>query len=292
MATKRDYYDVLGVSKSATEQEIKRAYRQQALKWHPDKNKSSEAAGKFKEVTQAYEVLSDQQKRKTYDQFGHAAFDQAAGPGRAGNPFAGFQGGPFTYTYTTRGGTGRQAGGSTSGWSGFSDPFEIFEAFFGGGSPFRRQQVLTRYGITLSFDEAIKGCEKTIVHKGKEHKVKIPAGVSDGSRIRFKDFYVSIDVKPSDTFRRDGYDLIVDKEISFGLAAMGGQVEVPTTDKPIKIKIRPGTQPMSLLRLRGKGVPHPRERGKGDLYVRLVIKVPTKLSRKQKQLWQELEKLQ
>lgn len=282
MATKRDYYDVLGVSKNATEAEIKRAYRQQALKWHPDKNKSAEASVKFKEVTEAYEILADQEKRKTYDQFGHAAFDQAAGA----NPFGGgWSNQPFTYSYSTKGG---QSSGFDFG--GFSDPFEIFEAFFGGGSPFRQQRALTRYGLTLSFDEAVKGTYKTIIHKGKEHKIKIPAGVYDGSRIKFSDFYVSIDVKPSDTFKREGYDLIIDKKISFALAALGGQIEVPTIDKPVKLKIRAGTQPLTFLRLRGQGVPHPRGHGRGDLYIRLVVEVPTKLNREQKNLIQAMDR--
>jgi DnaJ-class molecular chaperone len=141
-----DFYKVLGISKSASPDEIKKAYRKLALQYHPDRNKGKEAEEKFKEVNQAYEVLSDPQKRQTYDQFGSAAFEQGGptgqGPFGAGGPFGGFGGqqGPFTYTYTT-GGQGPQ--GFDFGGGGFSDPFEIFEQFFGGASPFGRAQRRT-----------------------------------------------------------------------------------------------------------------------------------------------------
>ena len=151
MTTKRDFYEVLGVNKTASDAEIKKAYRQQALKYHPDRNKSADATEKFKEISEAYEVLSDQKKRETYDQFGHSAFDPAQGFG-AGGPFGGsqtYRQGPFTYTYTTSGaGPGGGFGGFDFG--GFSDPFEIFESFFGGGrSPFRQARQLPRYGLRI-----------------------------------------------------------------------------------------------------------------------------------------------
>ena len=283
MSTKRDYYDILGVDKKASQAEIKKAYRALALKYHPDKNKEKEATERFKEVTAAYEVLSDSKKRQTYDQYGHAAFDQAAGFGGAGGPFGQtHKSGPFTYTYSTSG------GGSPFG--GFSDPFEIFEAFFGSGSPFRRGPQLIRYSFTLDFMEAVKGCEKTIIHKGKEKKIKLPAGVSDGTRIKFSDFYVSIDVKQDETFKRDGYDVLVDKRISFSLAALGGQVEVPTIKGNIKIKIRAGTQSGTLVRLRSKGIPHPNSSYKGDQYIRLIVQIPEKLTREQKRLLEEFSR--
>jgi len=285
MATKRDYYDVLGVSKSATQQEIKKAYRKLALKYHPDKNKSKEAEKKFKEVNQAYEVLSDSKKRKTYDQFGHAAFDGASGFGGTGPSARTYRSGPFTYTYTTSGGGSPFEGG----FGGFSDPFEIFEQFFGGSSPFRTAQRVPRYSIKVDFMEAVEGTEKTIIHQGKEHKIKIPAGVDDGTRIRFKDFVVSVDVLTHPTFKRDGLDVFVDHDIPFSLAALGGTTQVPSLDGDIKIKIRPGTQPNTLIRLKGKGIEHPRGRGKGDEYVRLKVKVPQNLTREQKDLIKKLQ---
>jgi molecular chaperone DnaJ len=291
MPTKRDYYDVLGVSKNATKEEIKKAYRKKALEHHPDRNKAKDAEERFKEVNEAYEVLSDPKKKQTYDQFGHAAFDPSAG-GFAGGPFGGFAGGqtyragPFTYTYRSTGGSPFEG----FDFGGFSDPFEIFESFFGGASPFRREPPKPRYGLSIDFMDAIKGTEKTVKIDGKEHKIKIPPGADDGTRIRFKDFDVTIDVRPHNTFRRDGADIFVNHEIPFTLAALGGTTEVPTIDGELKLKIRAGTQPGAMIRLRGKGVPHLHGRSRGDQYIRLIIKVPEKLTREQKSLLEKLQK--
>jgi DnaJ-class molecular chaperone len=290
MATKRDFYEVLGVNKSASAEELKKAYRQQALKYHPDRNKAADAAEKFKEASEAYEVLSNPEKRKTYDQFGHAAFDPSEGFG-AGNPFAGgartYRQGPFTYTYTTGGGN-QGMGGFDFG--GFSDPFEIFESFFGGGrSPFRQARQIPRYGLTIDFMEAAKGAERTIIHQGKEYKIKIPAGADDGTRIRFNAFYVTIEVKPHSRFKRDGADIFIDEPISFSQAALGAVVPVPTLDGELKLKVQPGTQSGTLIRLRGQGMPHLQARGRGDQYVRLIVTIPSRLSRRQKELLEEFE---
>jgi len=286
MVTKRDYYDILGVDKSASVAEIKKAYRKLALQYHPDRNKSADASAKFKEVTEAYEVLADSKKRETYDQYGHAAFDQAAGFGGAG-PFSQTQqSGPFTYTYSTSSG-----GNPFEGFTDFSDPFEIFESFFGGGSPFRRGPRLTRYSLTIDFMEAAKGTQRTIIHQGKEYTIKVPAGVDEGTRIKFKDFIVSIDVKPDSVFKRDGYDIFIDHKIPLTLAILGGITEVPSIDEPIKIKIRPGTQPGTMMRLRAKGMPHPRGYSRGDQYVRLLINIPDRLTRDQRRLLEEFESI-
>jgi len=284
MTTKRDFYDVLGVKKDASAAEIKKAYRQLALKHHPDRNKSTNAADKFKEISEAYEVLSNPEKRKTYDQVGHAAFDPSTGFGGFGGART-YRQGPFTYTYSTSGGPG----GLGFDFGGFTDPFEIFESFFGGASPFRTAR-LPRYGIAIDFIEAVKGTQKTIVHQGKEYTVRIPPGADDGTRIRFQDFYVTIEVKPHDTFKRDGADIFVDHQISFSQAALGDTITVPTVDGDLKLKVRPGAQPHTLIRLRSKGMPHLRGRGRGDQYVRLIVKIPTKLSRHQKTLLKQLEK--
>jgi len=168
MTAKRDLYDVLEVKKDASAAELKKAYRKLALKYHPDRNKGTDAAEKFKELSEAYEVLSNPQKKKQYDQFGHAAFDQSQGFG--GGQSSAHRQGPFTYSYTT---TGSAPGG---GFGGFTDPFEIFESFFGGASPFRTAR-LPRYSITIDFMEAVKGTQRSLVHQGKEYKVKIPPGV-------------------------------------------------------------------------------------------------------------------
>lgn len=275
MPTKRDYYDILGVSKNATAAEIKKAYRKLALKQHPDRNKSSNANEKFKEINEAYEILSDSKKKQTYDQFGHTAFDPRYGRARQG---------PFTYTYTTQGDPG-----ASFDFGGFSDPFEIFAQFFGGSSPFARASRIPRYGLSLSFMEAAKGCEKGVVIDGKKRKIKIPAGVGDGSRIRFGNFYVTIDVQSDKTFQRDGADVFVTQEISLAMALLGGTVEVPTIGSEVKLKIRAGTQPGTMVRLRGRGIPRLRGFGKGDQYVRLQVKIPQRLTRKQKELIKEFE---
>jgi len=291
MPTKRDYYDVLGVSRNASLEEIKKAYRKLALEWHPDRNKSPEAEERFKEINEAYEVLSDPEKRAAYDQFGHAAFT----PGGMGG-FEGFPGGftrtykkgPFTYTYTTFGSSPFEGFGFD--FEGFSDPFEIFEQFFG-GSPFREKRQIPRYGLTLTFLEAAKGCEKEIIIEGKKRKIRIPPGVEDGTRIKFSDFYVTIDVKPDKIFRREGDDIFVNQEISLGTAILGGVIEVSTIDGPVKLRIRPGTQPGTMVRLRGRGIKHLHSYGRGDQYVRLLVKIPEKLTPRQKELIREFEKL-
>lgn len=286
MATKRDFYEVLGVAKTASAAELKKAYRQLALKYHPDRNKSADATEKFKEISEAYEVLSNPQKKQTYDQYGHAAFDPSQG-------FGGFGGagqsqshrqGPFTYTYTTGGG---QAGGFDFG--GFSDPFEIFESFFGGGRAYRQQARIPRYGITIDFMEAAKGTTRTLVHQGKEYTIKIPAGADDGTRIRFDKFYISVEVKPDKIFKRDGHDVFIDAVISFSAAALGAVIKVPTIDGDLKLKVQPGTQSGTLIRLRGQGMPVLQGRGRGDQYVRLIVKIPDRLSRRQRELLQEFE---
>lgn len=285
MPSKRDYYDILGVSKNASKEEIKKAYRKLALEHHPDRNKSSDATEKFKEINEAYEVLSDPKKKQTYDQFGHAAFGPGTGPGG----FGGFPGGqtrtykqgPFTYTYTTYGGGGP---GVRFDFGGFSDPFEIFEQFFGGGRPFGQGRRIPRYGLTLSFMEAVQGCEKEVVIRGEKRNIKVPAGVDDGSRIRFGDFYITIDVRPDKTFQRDGADVFVNHQIPLKMAILGGTTEVPTIDGEVKLKIRSGTQPGTMVRLRGRGIKKLRGYGRGDQYVRLRVKVPQRLTRKQKEL--------
>jgi molecular chaperone DnaJ len=137
--------------------------------------------------------------------------------------------------------------------------------------------------------EAMKGTERTIVHQGKEHTIRIPAGASDGTRIRFDEFDVSVNVGVSDIYKRDGYDLFVDQEIPFTLAAMGGEVGVPTIDGEVKLKVRPGTQPNTMIRLRERGAPHLRGRGRGDEYVRLVVTIPKNLSREQRKILQRFE---
>lgn len=288
MAAKSDYYDILGVSKDASQEEIKKAYKKQAVEWHPDKHEddNKEAAEKrFKEINEAYQVLSDPEKRSAYDQFGHQAFGPGAA-GRAGQgPFGqgGGRQGPFTYTYTTQGGSPYQG-------FDFQDPFEIFETFFGGGSPFGRAQRIPRYSVTIDFMEAIKGVEKEVEIEGKKRKIKIPPGVGEGSRIRFEDFILSINVRPHEVFERDGDDIFVTVKIPYSKAAFGGEVKVPTLEGDVKLKVRKGTQSGTMMRLSGKGAPRLRGRGKGDHYVKFIVDVPENLTKEQKKLIEEMEK--
>jgi DnaJ-class molecular chaperone len=299
MATKRDYYEILGLSKSASSAEIKSAYRKLALAWHPDRNKAANANEKFKEINEAYAVLSDPKKKETYDQFGHAAFSPGGGFGAHGAPGQGpfGQQGPFQYYYSTG---GQQGGPSADGFGeDFFDPFEIFEQFFGGG--FSRAGASRRhreaYELSIDFMDAMRGATKEIhlprgqAGEGSMRKtIKIPAGVDTGSRIRFDDFEIVLDVKPSREYKREGNDLIVEHEITFSQAALGAIVDVPTIDGPLKIRIQPGVQPGTLIRLHGKGVPHVRGSGRGDEYVRIQLHVPTHLNRKQKELLDELDR--
>ena len=280
MPTNRDYYDVLGVPKSASVEEIKKTYRKKALEFHPDRNKTKEAEEKFKEVNEAYEVLVNSEKRKTYDQFGHAAFSQGAGADQG--PFGAAGGsGPFTYQYSTP--------SPGFDFEGFSDPFEIFEQFFGEMNPFSRARSVPRYGITLDFMEAAKGTEKEVSINGAKKKIKIPAGVNDGSRIRFNDFYITIDVKPDEVFKREGDDVFVDQKISLKTAILGGKVEIPTIDGKLNLKVRAGTQSGTMVRLGGKGISRLHGRSKGDQYVRFLVEIPNKLTREQKQALETLD---
>ena len=280
----KDFYEVLGVSKNATDAEIKSAYRKLALKWHPDKNKSTEATEKFKEINKAFEVLSDTKKRETYDQLGPEAFARSNGP--AGGAYS-YQQGPFQYTYTS---SGSENPFEDFDFGGFSDPFEIFEQFFGFQSPFNsRRQSRSLYEVKITFDEAISGVEKKIKIDGQEKIIKIPAGVDDGTRIRFSDFELQVRVGLHKFFKRQGQDIYFEKEIPYSLAVLGGVVEVPTAKGNIKLKVRPGMQSGTTVRLQGEGVPHPNSRRSGDEYVIFRVKIPQKVSHKAKKLLEELQ---
>ena len=282
-----EYYDLLGVSKNASAAEIKAAYRKKALEWHPDRNKTAGAADKFKEINKAFEILSDPKKKETYDQFGASAFDQNGGRGPGG--MGGFnQQGPFSYSYSW-GGDSQQ--GSPFGNSDFSDPFDIFEQFFGARSPFGQTQRQQRdvYRMNITFEEAVNGVERETVIKGKQKSIKIPAGVDDGTRIRFSEFDILVSVKAHSFFKRENQDIYLEKDISFPLAVSGGVVEVPTIRGSVKLKVRPGTESGTTVRLRGEGVVYPNTNRKGDQYVIFKIHVPSKISSKGKKLLEELK---
>jgi molecular chaperone DnaJ len=346
--SKRDYYEVLGVSRDVNEADLKKAYRRLAMKHHPDRNAdNAEAEDKFKEAKEAYDVLSNPQKRAAYDQFGHAGVDPSAGMG----------------------------GGGFSG-SDFGDIFgDVFGDIFGGGrrrgGPRAQRGADLRYNLELSLEEAVAGttvdirvptlvnCEtcggsgakkgtsattcttcggvgqvrmqqgffsvqqtcpncrgqgKTIsdpcpdcrgqgrVQKHKTLSVKVPAGVDNGDRIRLGgegeagelggpsgDLYVQIQVRPHPIFRREENDLLCEMPISIGAATLGGDLEVPSLNGRMKLKIPPETQSGKVFRMRGKGVKSVRGGVTGDLLCRVHVETPVNLSSKQKELLREFE---
>jgi len=276
-----DYYELLGIKKGASDSEIKTAYRKQALKWHPDRNKSPEALGKIKEINKAYEVLSDTKKREMYDQYGKDGFERG---GYGSHSQAGQQQ-SSTYSW----GQGQSPFGNAD--FGGIDPSEIFEQFFGfGGSGGRARKRRDVYQMELSFQEAVRGTAKETVIQGKNHTIKIPAGVDDGMKIRFEEFDVLVRVRPDARFRREGQDVYIEKKISFPLAALGGELTVDTLEAPVTLRVRPGTKSGTTVRLRNHGIVYPQQSRKGDLYVIYTIEVPERMSSRSKKLLEELQK--
>ncbi|MBI2315256.1 DnaJ domain-containing protein [Candidatus Daviesbacteria bacterium] len=302
MATKRDYYGILGVSKSASAEEIKSAYRKLARKHHPDIDKTAGAAERFKEIGEAYQVLSDTQKKQAYDQFGHAAFDRSSGFGGAGqgaggfNPFGG-GGGWQTYNWSSAGGNPNVQ----FDFGGFEDPFELFEQIFGGGSPFggsfRRRPT---YQLDLSFEDAVNGVTKEVEIEErntqgrlsrKRLKIKVPAGVDNGTKMRFGDLDIVFRIGRHPQFLREGADMFSEITINIPQLVLGDIFEVDTIQGKIKVKVPPGTQPGSLVKLKGKGAPRLGGSGHGDHYVRVNLEVPQNPSKQEKQLYEELKNL-
>jgi DnaJ-class molecular chaperone len=287
----KDYYEVLGVGKKATAAEIKSAYRKLALQWHPDRNKSAGASEKFKQINEAFEVLSDEQKRSRYDQFGHAGVKsgayQGAGPGQ------GFSSQTYSGNIND---IFEQFGFGGGGGTGSSDPFDIFESFFGFRTPRQQQARKPIYQIRISFEEACKGVERQVVIRGENKTIKIPPGVDTGMRISFSNFDVLLQVEPSQKYHREGQDLYYEQTISYTEAILGATIKVPTIEKEVKLKVKPGTQPNTLVRIKGFGLPYPggswQKNRKGDFYVVIKIKLPEKLNSREKKLLEELKKLE
>ncbi|MEK0445279.1 MAG: hypothetical protein RLZZ399_600 [Verrucomicrobiota bacterium] len=363
MASKRDYYEILQVSKDASAEEIKKGYRKLAVQFHPDKNPGDASAEeKFKELGEAYDVLSDPEKRAAYDRYGHAAFAQGGGApgGRGGGGFHD----PFDVFREVFGGGGGGAGG-------------IFEQFFGGGgrasTEDRNRGADLRYDLQIGLEEAAKGCEKEIEVEKMERcgvcsgtggdsgakavtcrdcggrgqvvtargffqvaqtcsrcrgtgqlidkpckrcggegraeapariKLKIPAGIEDGSRLRSAgqgeagvrggasgDLYVVVHVKEHELFEREGNNLFCEVPVAFTVAALGGEVTVPTLDGKAALKVPAGTQSGTVFKLRGKGMPELNRSIVGDLLVKVMVEVPTKLNSEQRKKLEELAAL-
>ena len=358
--TEKDYYEILEVSKNASGEEIKHAFRRLAMQYHPDRNPNNkEAEAKFKEINEAYEVLKDEQKRAAYDRYGHQAF--AAGGMGGGNPFGGFN---FDF------------GGAAGG---FADIFsEVFSEFMGGGRG-RKQSYAQRgqdirYNLSISLEEAFSGIEKEIkfpstqtcetchghgtkdgkeapvcphcngtgkirlqqgffvveqscpqckgtgrlvkdacpdckgkgfINKNKVIKVKIPAGIEDGTRMRIEgageagtrggtngDLYVFITVKEHKLYERDGANLYTRIPISMCCAALGGQIEIPSIDgSKLDVEIKPGSQSDQVVKVKGQGMTMVRSEKRGDLFVKLRVETPVNLKKKKKELLEEFRSI-
>jgi len=294
----KDYYKILGVEKSATKDEIKKAFRKLAHENHPDKNKGNAGAEqKFKEASEAYSTLSDDAKRKQYDTFGSAG--AGFNPGQGG--FNGGQGfGGFDFS-------GFQQGGFGQGGVEF-DLGDIFNEFFGGGGGRRpRKGRNIQVDVELSFKDAIFGLEKEVFVNGKRLAIKIPPGIDNGQGLRVSgegeegqggkgDLIVRVWIKDHPIFRKEGFNLVMELPIKLTTALAGGVMNVETLDGTIELKIPAGTSHGEILRAKGKGVPY-EQRGsvfgtggkRGDLLIVTHIEMPRKLSKKAQQLIEDLK---
>lgn len=300
----KDFYSVLGVAKSATADEIKKAYRKLAMQLHPDKNPGNKKAEeKFKEVTEAYEVLSDPQKRKNYDTFGSADFSGfGAGAGAGAGGFEGFR----------QGGGGFQ-GGFQGGPENFQDIFgDIFGDVFSGGRARTKRPVRgadLRYSLTITLEEAASGCEKLITfirQKGSQNEtaklsVSVPSGVRDNQKLKLShegdvppnggspgDLYVIINIQPHPYFVRDENDILLDLPLSFADALLGAEIEIPTLTGKSVLKVPPGTSSGKTFRLKSKGLPRLGGLGSGDMLVKIQLVVPARLTNEEKALAEKL----
>ncbi|MFQ5672915.1 MAG: DnaJ C-terminal domain-containing protein [Nitrospinales bacterium] len=301
-----DYYDILGVSRNATEADIKKAYRKKAMQYHPDRNKGNpNAEEKFKEISEAYAVLSDKNKRRQYDQFGAEGFHQKFS---REDIFQGFDINDILSSFGAGFG-GRQSFRSGPGGGGFADFFSPFREVFETAGPQASPRGAPKprdidQDLTITFEEAALGTEKvfTLVKNGAESQVnvKIPAGINEGQRLRLAgkgnpnpyggkagDIFFKIHIQEHPYFRREANDIVIDREIKLTDAILGTSIQVPTLSGEKKVKVPPGTQNQSKLRLKGLGVQG--ANGRGDQLVRIIVKYPRKLTEKQKHLVKQLQ---
>lgn len=312
-----DYYQILGVAKKATAAEIKKAYRKLAVKWHPDKNPNNKAASeeKFKKISEAYAVLSDPEKRQQYDNFGSA--DQYRQQYSQEDIFRGFDLDEILRSFGfggARGGGGRttfhtgRRGGVSSHES--EDPFAGIFGGMGGSEHYGREMTQkgqdVEYNLSISLEESVLGADKKlslqIENRIEEINVKIPAGISTGKKLRLPgkglagynggpngDLYLNITVLPHPIFSRDGNDLYIEKTVKFTQAALGTTIDIPTLDGTIKrLKISPGTQNNTKIRMKGFGVPGLKGVAKGDQYIKINVEVPKKLTENQQKIIKQL----
>ncbi|OYZ24649.1 MAG: molecular chaperone DnaJ [Bdellovibrio sp. 28-41-41] len=303
---KQDYYALLGVSRSATDEEIKKAYRKLAIQYHPDRNPDDKKSeDKFKEITEAYETLGDTKKREMYDKFGHTQGGNPFGGG-AGGPFGGGAGGGFGRTYS-----GNNGGGGDPFQDIFGDVFgEVFGASKGGPRPRQRNQkgADLRYTLSITLEEAAAGCEKVISFLrntgSKEENAKlavtVPAGVKDNQKLKLTgegdgsstgpsgDLYVILQIQEHSLFKRDENDIVLELPVSYIDAILGTSLEVPTLTGRVLIKIPPGTHTGQALRLKGKGLPKMGGFGSGDMLIKVLIDTPQEVSATEKELLNKL----
>jgi molecular chaperone DnaJ len=356
---KRDYYEILGVSREANKDEIKNSYRKLALKYHPDRNKSPDAEEKFKEISEAYAVLSDEQKRLDYDRFGHAGIDQrytyddifrgadfdeifrdlGFGFGGVGSIFDMFfgprmqredvsRGSDIRYDLeisldqaysgltteievprhercTTCSGIGAKPGTSPRKCTKCGGSGQIQHVQTRGFMSFARIETCNKCnGRGTVIDAPCNACRGTgVIQRSRRISIKIPPGVDTGSRLilrdegeagrnegRSGDLYVVINVRPHEIFERERADLHCRVPVKFSVVSLGGEVQVPTLDGPVALKIPPGTQSGSVFRLRGKGMPVFRGGRRGDQLVTIQVRIPNKLTSEQRELLSSLEK--
>jgi molecular chaperone DnaJ len=355
--SKRDYYDILGVPRNSPKDQIKTEYRKLALKYHPDRNKAPDAEERFKEISEAYAILSDDEKRAQYDRFGHAGIDSKYSPEDIFRGvdfddifrdfgFGGFGGSVVDMLF---GGGGRRGRGPSRGqdirydldlsleqaYSGLTTEIDVPRtercsecngtgakqgtspkkcSECGGSGQIQHVQVsgfmhFARIepcrkcrGRGVMIDKPCPTCSGTgIVERRRRISLKIPPGVDSGSQLILRgegdapdgsgqrgDLYVGLRVRPHEVFTREGNDLVCRVNVSFSKAALGGEVEVPTLDGPARIMVPPGTQSQATFRLRKKGMPAIRENGRGDELVLVQVRTPTKLTSRQKELFEQL----
>jgi curved DNA-binding protein len=299
----KDYYKILGVERSASADDVRKAYRKLAMQYHPDRNPGDkQAEEKFKEINEAYQVLSDPQKRARFDQLGSAYSNWQQ---RGGSP------NDFDWSQWFSGQPGA-SGGTRVEYGDINDLFgqdifsDFFRSVFGGVGASRagtstrtRRAPAYQQPISISLEEAYRGTTRTLQSEDRSLQVRIPAGVKTGSKVRVagagpdgSDVYLIVEVEPDARFERQGDDLHGSATADIFTALLGGEAEVETMNGTVKLKVPPGTQPEQVFRLAGRGMPRLRSsQNKGDLFVRLKVQVPKQLSDKQKSLLEEAARL-